>query len=275
MIERYGLIWVWMGDPALADPGSLPKITKHGEPGWDVLEGGYQYHPSNYRNIIENLMDPAHTTFVHSNTIGNPLAGDEPLIAEKTDQYIVAYRWIEKTQPTPYDRKRLNVGDIQVDRGQFFYFYLPCMSRVETIVVPAGTERVEEKGGKGLRTFSYKFLTPEQPLRDPLLLAPHPQLYVGRSRGCPAPSRDLCSSRHLRRIWRSKRRCNVRRKRPAFAKCMALEIDRAPMLALRMLDRMIDAEAARGAPARMRLIDASRRVSTPGELSIRPRAETR
>jgi len=248
VIERYGLIWVWMGDPALADPGSLPKITKHGEPGWDVLEGGYQYHPSNYRNIIENLMDPAHTTFVHSNTIGNPLAGDEPVTTEKTDQYIVAYRWIEKTQPTPYDRKRLNVGDIEVDRGQFFYFHLPCMSRVETIVVPAGTERVEEKGGKGLRTFSYKFLTPESDsathffwlhIRNYMLGDPEAAAKL-RSALEQTFAEDLAIEAAMQR---SQEETGIRQ-------LMALEIDRAPMLALRMLDRMIDAEAARGAPAR-------------------------
>jgi vanillate O-demethylase monooxygenase subunit len=240
VIERYGLIWVWMGDPALADPARLPAVEKHGEPGWDALEGGYQRHPSNYRNIIENLMDPAHTTFVHTNTIGNPLAGDEPVTTEKTDQYIVAYRWVENTQPTPHDRKRLNVGDIAVDRGQFFYFYLPSMSRVETIVLPAGTERVEENLCKGLRTYSYKFLTPETEsathffwlhLRN-YLVGDHEAGERLRAALEQTFAEDLVI---VGAMQRSQEETGVRQ-------LVALEIDRAPMMALRMLERMIDAE---------------------------------
>ncbi len=160
VIERYGLISVWMGDPALANPARLPKVEKCGEPGWDVIDGGYQYHPSNVLNIIENLMNPSHTTFLHPNTIGNPLSSETPVTTEK-NEYIVAYRWLDNTRPFPNDRRRVEFGDGNADRGQFFYFYLPAMSRVEIIVMPAGTERTEENTCKWLRTYSCKFLTPE------------------------------------------------------------------------------------------------------------------
>jgi hypothetical protein len=72
------------------------------------------------------------------------LAGDKPVTTEKTDKYILAYRWVENSQLTPHDRKRLNIDDVAVDRGQYFYFYLPATSRVETIVLPAGSARVGE-----------------------------------------------------------------------------------------------------------------------------------
>ncbi|MGH8327934.1 MAG: Rieske 2Fe-2S domain-containing protein, partial [Steroidobacteraceae bacterium] len=160
-LERYGLIWLWMGDPASADPAAVPRVEKYREPGWDVLEGGYQYHPSSYLNIIENLMDPAHTTFVHRNTIGNPLAADKPVTTEKGEGYVVAYRWLENIQPSAHDRSHMDFGDCKVDRGIFFYFHLPCTSRVETIVLRTGEERTQESMCRGMRTYSYKFLTPE------------------------------------------------------------------------------------------------------------------
>jgi len=122
VLERYGLIWLWMGDPALANPASVPKVEKYGEPGWDLIDGGYQHHPSNVLNIIENLMDPSHTTYVHPNTIGNPLSSEEAVTTTKTDEYIVAYRWLENTPPSPNDLRRVDFGNGKVDRGQFFYF---------------------------------------------------------------------------------------------------------------------------------------------------------
>lgn len=104
-VERYNLIWVWMGDRALADEALLPLVRKHGEPGWAVLDHGYQHHAANYRIEVENLMDPAHTTFLHKQTIGNPAAKDEPVNVKRVDENgrkgIVAYRWLKNTPPSP------------------------------------------------------------------------------------------------------------------------------------------------------------------------------
>lgn len=239
-IERYGLVWLWMGTPADADPARLPKVEKHGEAGWDILEGGYQYHPSNYRNIIENLMDPAHTTFVHKNTIGNPLASDKPVSTEKSDNYILAFRWVDNTRPTPHDRARLNMGDIAVDRGQFFYFHLPSMSHVETIVIPAGTERVEEKMNKGLRSYSYKWLTPESEFATHFFWL-HVRNYLLDDQEAGEKLRTALDATFREDLvietamQRSQEETGVRQ-------YLALEIDRAPMMALRMLEKMIDAE---------------------------------
>jgi vanillate O-demethylase monooxygenase subunit len=249
VIERYGLIWVWMGDPALANSASLPVVERSGESGWDRLEGGYQYHPSNYRNIIENLMDPAHTTFVHSNTIGNPLAGDKPVTTEKTEHYILAYRWVENTQPTPHDRRRLRVdGDLAVDRGQYFYFYLPGTSRVETIVVPAGTDRGVAIQNQGLHTYSYKFLTPESDSATHFFWL-HIRNYLTGDAEAGEKLRAALEQTFAEDLvieaamQRSQQETGVRQ-------FTALEIDRAPTLALRMLDRLIESEQEREAAAK-------------------------
>src|SRR5258707_5901357 len=128
--ERYGLVWIWMGEASLADTASLPVIENYAAPGWELIDGGYQHHPSNYLNIVENLMDPAHTTFVHRQTIGNPLASDVPVKTERSDDHIVAYKWLLDTQPSGLDRKVMDFQGQTVDRGQFFYYHIPSMSRV-------------------------------------------------------------------------------------------------------------------------------------------------
>ena len=40
VVERYRLIWIWMGDPALADPAKVPDFHWNSEKPW-VGEGGY------------------------------------------------------------------------------------------------------------------------------------------------------------------------------------------------------------------------------------------
>jgi len=249
VVERYGLIWVWMGDAVSADPARMPHVEKLGEAGWDVLAGGYQYHPSSYLNIIENLMDPAHTTFLHANTIGNPLASERPVTTKKTDEYIVAYRWLENTEPSPHDRRRLNVADIRVDRGQFFYFHLPSTSRVETIVIPAGTERTEEKMfTQGLHTYSYKFLTPESESATHFFWL-HVRNYQVGDENAAAKLRTA-----LEQAFQEDLAIEVAMQRAqeetGQRQAVALEIDRAPVMALRMLERLIRTESAAADSAR-------------------------
>lgn len=241
VIERFGLIWVWMGDPALADPAQGPMVEKHGQAGWDAIVGGYQHHPSNYVNIIENLMDPAHTTFLHPNTIGNPMASEQPVTTEKTDQYIVAYRWLENTQPSPHDRRRLNAGDVRIDRGQFFYFYLPSMSRVETIVLPAGTERkTDEQLCSGLRSYSYKFLTPETESTTHFFWMHMRNYQVGDAEAGTALRAAL--EQTYREDLVIELAMQNAQEETGKRQLMSLEIDRAPIMAVRMLERMIASE---------------------------------
>jgi vanillate O-demethylase monooxygenase subunit len=237
--ERYGLVWVWMADMP-PDDRRLPVIEKFGQPGWALLGDGYQYHAANYRIEIENLMDPAHTTFLHKLTIGNAAAKDVPVSVERTDRSITAFRWLEKTPPSPFDRQSHDFGDVLIDRLQSFSFELPCTSIVEVCSMPAGLERNEANKNRGLRTFSYKFLTPEDerhthffwlhlrnfrlddPVYEQQLCAGLEQTYV--------EDNAVASAIQLEQVRTGRRQY------------IALEIDRAPLMALRLIDRMIAEE---------------------------------
>jgi phenylpropionate dioxygenase-like ring-hydroxylating dioxygenase large terminal subunit len=165
LVERYGAVWIWTGNPALADPRRLIKVERYGVPGWAAVEGGYQYHRASYLTIADNLQDPAHTTYVHARTIGNPAASDVPVSIqqgkdEQGNEYVLAFRWTNNAEPPPLDRK-IGSFDGLADRCQYYYFYPPCVSRVDVVTLAAGQEHSEENMDRGLRAFSYKFLTPE------------------------------------------------------------------------------------------------------------------
>ena len=245
--ERYGLAWIWMGDADRADTALLPDIPHYGDDGWELIDGGYQHHPSNYLNIVENLMDPAHTTFVHKMTIGNPAAKSEPVKMDKTGDYIVAYRWLHNSPPSPMDRQIKDFGDQQVDRGQFFYFHIPSTSRVDIITMPAGLEKTEENFDEGLRNNSYKFLTPETETTTHFFWL-HLRNYKVGDREWSERMRGVFEKTFLEdrdiemAMQRSQDEIGVRQ-------FVALEIDRAPTIALRMIDRMVKAEEEAATPA--------------------------
>ena len=71
VVEKHRLVWLWMGDPALADPAKVPDLHWNGEEPW-VGEGGTFYGlKCDYRLVIDNLMDLTHETYVHAGSIGD------------------------------------------------------------------------------------------------------------------------------------------------------------------------------------------------------------
>lgn len=74
--ERHGLLWIWMGDPALAGTDLIPDIRWNKHPQWTPSRG-YHHVQANYRLCVDNLMDLGHESWVHLRTIGQ---GEEECI---------------------------------------------------------------------------------------------------------------------------------------------------------------------------------------------------
>ena len=66
-IQRYGLMWIWMGDPDRADPDLIPSYYSHFDsPEWKTVRG-HSYQDANYQLIADNLLDLSHDQFLHAN----------------------------------------------------------------------------------------------------------------------------------------------------------------------------------------------------------------
>jgi len=65
VLERHGVVWVWMGDTEKADPAALPDFGDiEQRPGW-TREQGYLRTPANYQLVIDNLLDLSHALYLH------------------------------------------------------------------------------------------------------------------------------------------------------------------------------------------------------------------
>jgi vanillate O-demethylase monooxygenase subunit len=84
-VERYAAIWVWMGDPALADAGKIPEFTGYRHPDWAMTPGRLDY-AAPARLIHDNLLDLTHISYVHAATFagGNQDSADGWLAAKVT-----------------------------------------------------------------------------------------------------------------------------------------------------------------------------------------------
>jgi phenylpropionate dioxygenase-like ring-hydroxylating dioxygenase large terminal subunit len=62
--EKYGIVFVFLGDLAEEDRPPLLEAVEYGQEGWAVNIQTYNLD-SNYQRSIENALDPAHNEFVH------------------------------------------------------------------------------------------------------------------------------------------------------------------------------------------------------------------
>lgn len=65
VVERDGLIWVWMGDPERARDRKPFRMPHAGEPGWSSYWMLTEFD-GDVTDLVENFMDVPHTEFVHS-----------------------------------------------------------------------------------------------------------------------------------------------------------------------------------------------------------------
>jgi vanillate O-demethylase monooxygenase subunit len=69
VVEQDCWVWLWMGDPALADPALIPRALNHNHSDWFMLTGELAYE-ANYELINDNLLDLTHLSYVHQSTLG-------------------------------------------------------------------------------------------------------------------------------------------------------------------------------------------------------------
>lgn len=64
LVERYGMIWIWMGVSGSADPAKLPLIADRDDERFEWVTG-YLHVQGNYQLVIDNLLDLTHVEFMH------------------------------------------------------------------------------------------------------------------------------------------------------------------------------------------------------------------
>jgi phenylpropionate dioxygenase-like ring-hydroxylating dioxygenase large terminal subunit len=63
--ERYGLIFVFLGDLPESERPTIMPNNEYGQPGWRSLSMRYRWQ-TNYVRLVENQSDPSHIEYVHA-----------------------------------------------------------------------------------------------------------------------------------------------------------------------------------------------------------------
>jgi vanillate O-demethylase monooxygenase subunit len=159
IVEKHRFVWVWLGDPALADPAKVPDLHWNDDPNW-AGDGQLIYLKCDYRLVVDNLMDLTHETFVHAGSIGNEAVAEAPFDVTHTDDHATVTRWMIDIEPPPFWAAQLGKPG-KVDRWQIIHFEPPCTIAIDVGVAPAGTGAPEGDRSQGVNGFVLNTITPE------------------------------------------------------------------------------------------------------------------
>ena len=137
-VEQDSWVWLWMGDPARADTALVPRALNHGDPDWWMQTGELAYE-ANYQLINDNLLDLAHLSYVHENTLGRnsmSWAESRPTVTRIPRGLRIA-RWVVNN-PSP---RYLTVpgGVSHVDMWASYDYLVPGVFLLGTRTYPVGT----------------------------------------------------------------------------------------------------------------------------------------
>lgn len=157
--ERHGIVWIWTGDPQKADTADIFDLPQFEAPGWDAHQGGALHLKCNYLSVAENLVDPAHVSWVHPTTLGSAASEDIPVEFKITDTDIIAWRWIRDSPPVGFFQ---NYGNFpgNVDRWHYYYLHLPCIAVIDFGSVDAALNLPEDRRHEGCQIYALHFMTP-------------------------------------------------------------------------------------------------------------------
>jgi len=160
VVDRYRLLWIWMGDPALVDPDKIFPVENFDDAGWGLTDGGVMDIDCHYLWVCDNLLDPSHVAWVHVTSFAGAGTDEEQLNVEKTDRGVIVSRWIENKPPSPYYAKLVAFDD-DCDRLQHYEMCLPAIGLNKSIYTPVGTGGYDKVPvDETFINISYNFMTP-------------------------------------------------------------------------------------------------------------------
>ncbi|MDA3644117.1 aromatic ring-hydroxylating dioxygenase subunit alpha [Saccharopolyspora indica] len=164
VVERYRYVWVWVGDPDLADPTAVPDMHQVDDPAW-AGDGETIHADCNYQLILDNLMDLTHEEFVHSSSIGQEELSEAEFDVTHEGNTVTVSRWMRGIDAPPFWLK--NMRDKfpgfsgKVDRWQIIHFEAPGTIRIDVGVAKAGTGAPEGDRSQGVNGYVMNTITPE------------------------------------------------------------------------------------------------------------------
>ncbi|OXC76762.1 Vanillate O-demethylase oxygenase subunit [Caballeronia sordidicola] len=158
LVERHGLLWIWMGNRERADVDLIPDIHWNDHPEWTPSRG-YHHVKADFRLTVDNLMDLGHESWVHLRTIGQDeeeCIPNYPLKVNVLGEGLIrALRQMPNIEPPPFFAMVLDHYG-RINRWQTAVSLAPSICMTDFGVYPVGTSPDD-----AYRSHVLHLLTPE------------------------------------------------------------------------------------------------------------------
>jgi vanillate O-demethylase monooxygenase subunit len=166
--NKGGLVWIWMGDPELADESDIYDFPAMEDPeNWRGFDKqSYLHYQANWLLIVDNLADFSHVAFVHTNTLGGSEAYAYSTLAEniqKDDDGFSMERWHRNSNNPPFHAKVIPEDELDnlVDRANIIQMRIPGVFLMETLFAPPGWDPEKDSRDNVREYRNCQFMTPE------------------------------------------------------------------------------------------------------------------
>lgn len=161
LTEMHNLLWIWMGEPSLADPETIPDFsfltdTEH----WSTVHG-YLNLKANYQIVIDNLTDLSHAPFVHDGFLESRDVCKGEFKTVRAGDRVETRNWCPGIAPPPFFSLLKTTASLLdqeglVDHWQDMSYEPPGCMVTYYGITPRGKTREE-----GIDTYNPNFVTPE------------------------------------------------------------------------------------------------------------------
>lgn len=164
VIERYGAIWVWPGEPEMADDALIPDFSCYTAPGFAWI-GGMMDVAANYELVADNLLDLTHADFLHEGTLSSEAITISKLETIESGSTIWANRWCPDGVAPPVwgqiMQGQMGTGlETPVDHWLYMRWDAPAHLLLDVGITPVGKTRDD-----GVWVYTGHHLTPVSPTR--------------------------------------------------------------------------------------------------------------
>jgi vanillate O-demethylase monooxygenase subunit len=163
LVERWKLVWIWIGDAAKADESHLPDWHYIDDPAWAAIAGNDSKPipmKCNWELHNDNLLDLSHVVYVHPGTLGSGGMEKYPVQTDRFARSVRMTRFMPDVQPMPMWSKLLDLKG-NMDRWQVAEIVLPSHCTIDAGFAPAGTAQPSEDRSKSAYLTILLTATPE------------------------------------------------------------------------------------------------------------------
>lgn len=140
IVEQDALLWIWMGDPQLADAAAIPDFSCHGDPALERVSGTLTIDAW-YELITDNLLDLTHVEFVHAGILGSSAVsrGSHEVVQDGTTVW--SMRWCPDGEAPPALARAFGDYRDPVDHWLYMRWDAPASMLLDVGITPVGKSR--------------------------------------------------------------------------------------------------------------------------------------